>query len=122
MDGTSGDLEQLLRDAGARFEPEVKRRLDGMLGNLVRVYLPQAWVFRTDVGTAALLVDRNGGTSVPATVPEHPDVTVEIPYARLSVALKTGRRDAVPPGPLTVTPHTTKGRAAFDYLRDRIGL
>jgi hypothetical protein len=37
-------------------------------------------------------------------------------------ALKTRNKDAVPPGPLTVTPHTAKGKTAFDYLRSRLGL
>ncbi|MGA9840189.1 MAG: hypothetical protein WBF81_03315 [Thermoplasmata archaeon] len=115
-------VEGLLRDAGKKFEPEIQSRLTGFLGGIVRSYLPQAWVFRTDDGTATLLVDKDGHVSVVSGEAPHPDVTVEIPHDRLVAALRTRKRESVPPGPLTVTPHTAKGRTAFDYLRGRIGL
>ncbi len=116
------DLEALLRDAGRRVEPEIQRRLQGLLGSFVRAYLPQAWVFRTDVGTATLLVDARGATSVVAEPPAHPDVTVEATFARLSAALREGRKGAPSSAGVTVTTHTSKGKAAFDYLRERVGL
>lgn len=115
-------IEGLLRDAGHQFEPEIQRRLQGFLGSIVRSYLPQTWVFKTDDGSASLHVDTDGKVSVTSGTSPRPDVTVEIPHDRLVAALKTRNREAVPPGPLTVTPHTAKGRTAFDYLRGRIGL
>jgi|HubBroStandDraft_1064217.scaffolds.fasta_scaffold02229_1 hypothetical protein len=115
-------IEGLLRGAGTRFEPEIQKQLTGFLGAIVRGYLPQVWVFETDDGTASLIVDKAGTITVVTGVAPHPDVTVKIPHDRLVAALKTRNKDAVPPGPLTVTPHTAKGRTAFDYLRGRLGL
>jgi len=71
---------------------------------------------------ASLTVDKNGTVSVAGGAAAHPDVTIETGHDRLVTALTTRSRDAVPPGPLTVTPHTSKGRTAFDYLRGRLGL
>jgi len=89
---------------------------------MLRTYLPQTWVFVTEDGTASLHVDRAGVVTVaPGPLPS-PDVTVEVGHDRLKEALRTRRKDAVPPGPLKVTPHTAKGRTAFAYLRDRLGL
>ncbi|HTZ62067.1 MAG TPA: hypothetical protein VMC82_05455 [Thermoplasmata archaeon] len=115
-------LEGLLEEAGRRFEPELQRRLGGLLGGLLRNYLPQAWVFETDAETVTLRVDASGHVTVGKGADPHPDVTIEIPHDRLAAALKTRDPAKVPPGPLSVTPHTAKGKAAFDYLRSRIGL
>jgi hypothetical protein len=117
-----GEVEELLRTTATQFEPELRSRLDGFLGGIIRAYLPQAWEFRTEHETVTLEVDANGAVRVHAGPAAKPDVTIEIPKKRLVVALTTRRREAVPPGPLTATPHTTKGRAAFDYLRGRLGL
>jgi len=119
---SSPELESLLRDAAARLQPEVQRRLQGLIGSLMRAYLPQAWVFQTDVGTATLVVDRDGAASAIPGASASPDVTVEIPYARLAAALRTGSRTGAASESVSVTPHTAKGRAAFDYLRQRVGL
>ncbi|MGI0071413.1 MAG: hypothetical protein ACRECT_05035 [Thermoplasmata archaeon] len=115
-------VEELLRETGRGLEPEVQRQLKGFLGGILRGYLPQTWVFQTDDGTASLVVDRSGAVSVVPGVAPQADVTVEIPRARLEAALRTRDRTKVPPGRLTVTPHTSKGRTAFDYLRGRLGL
>ncbi len=117
-----GEVEELLRSAGKRLEPEVQSRLKGWLGGFVRAYLPQAWVFQTEKETATLHVDGAGNVSVTGGAVPKPDLTIVVPAARLIAALTTRNRASVPPGPLTVTPHTAKGKAAFDYLRDRIGL
>lgn len=116
------DVEGLLREAGRQFEPELQHRLKGLFGGIIRGYLPQVWVFETGRGAASLLVDKTGTVSVVAGAAAHPDVTVQIPHDRLVAALTTRDKDSVPPGPLTVTPHTAKGKTAFDYLRSRLGL
>ncbi len=116
------ELTDLLGTAGRELEPEIQRRLKGFLGAFVRAYLPQVWEFRTDVGAAALLVDAQGATSVVEPPPSHPDVTVETTYARLSAALRARGKGAPSSAGVTVTTHTAKGKAAFDYLRERVGL
>lgn len=115
-------VEGLLRETGRQFEPEIQQRLHGLFGGIIRSYLPQVWVFETDDGTASLHVGAQGAVTVVSGASPHPDVTVKIPHDRLVAALKTRNKELVPPGPLTVTPHTAKGRTAFDYLRSRLGL
>ena len=117
-----GEVEELLGDAGRRFQPELQSRLKGLFGGIIQSYLPQVWVFETGDETASLLVDKTGAVSVVGGAAPHPDVTVKIPRERLVAALKTRDKEKVPPGPLTVTPHTAKGKTAFDYLRSRLGL
>ena len=112
----------LLRTAGKEFEPEIRTRLSGLFGGILRHYLPQTWVFRTEHEVASLTVDPTGAVSVTSGAAPTPDVTVEIPHDRLKAALTSRKREAVPPGPIQVTPHTAKGKAAFDYLRGRLGL
>ena len=116
------EVEALLRDAVRQFEPELQNRLKGVFGGIFRSYLPQVWVFETEESTASLVVSATGAVSVVAGVAPHPDVTVKIPHDRLVAALRTGKKDQVPPGPMNVTPHTPKGKTAFDYLRGRLGL
>jgi hypothetical protein len=114
-------LESLLTKTARTFEGELRSRLQGFFGSIIRAYLPQVWVFATDQETVSLSIDATGRATVANGALPHPDVTVEIPHDRLRAALKAGRKGAVPPGPLTVTPHTAKGRAAFDYLKGRLG-
>lgn len=115
-------IEELLRSAGRDAETRIRSQLSGFFGGMVRHYLPQVWVFRTEEGSASLSVAADGKVSVASGEAAKPDVTIDIPHARLRAALTTRQRAAVPPGPLNVTPHTAKGRVAFDYLRGRLGL
>jgi len=115
-------VEELLRATGRDVEPEVRKRLSGFFGGMVRAYLPQTWVFRTEDGTASMTVSAQGEVSVSAGAIAPCDVTIEVGHDRLRAALTTRRAGSGVPGPLTVTPHTAKGKAAFGYLRDRLGL
>ena len=110
----------LLQQIGQEVQPEVQKQLAGLFGGFVRTYLPQAWVFETNHGTATLLVDAKGVVSVEEGAVERPDVTLKVPYEPLVHALKT--KSKMSPDAVTVTPHTAKGRTAFDYLRGRFGL
>ncbi len=114
---------ELLSSVAHDIESEVRRRLEGFLGGILRAYLPQTWVFRTDQDVASLVVDRDGRASVVPGAAPSPDVTVEVGRDRLESALRArSRADPPPPGSVTVTPHTSKGKVAFDYVRPRLGL
>lgn len=93
-----------------------------MLGGVVRAYLPQTWVFRTEAESVVLSVDRDGRFRVATGAADSPDVTIETSHDRLAAALRTRRRDQVPPGPFRAVPHTEKGRTAYGFLRERLGL
>lgn len=115
-------LVPLLESVGRDLQPQVQAQLTGFFGGIVRGYLPQTWVFRTEKEVASLTVEKSGEVRVAEGVASNPDVTIETSHERLAAALRSRSAAKVPPGPLTVTPHTPKGKAAFDYLRGRFGL
>jgi hypothetical protein len=115
-------LGSLLERVAGEIEPQIRSQLGGFFGGMVRAYLPQTWVFRTEREVASLSVDRAGKVTVSEGDASNPDVTIETTHERLVAALVSRSRANLPPGPLTVTPHTSKGKTAFDYLRGRIGL
>ncbi|MCI4357860.1 MAG: hypothetical protein L3J95_05830 [Thermoplasmata archaeon] len=115
-----------LRPALDALVPDLQKRLsgslDGFTGMILRAHLPQRWVFVTEKSTASLIVTAEGRVSAEDGAVATPDVTIETTFARLDAALRTRDRTQVPPGPLKVTPHTEKGRRAFEFLRSRVGL
>jgi len=115
-------VRALLEKAAHDIEPQVRSQLGGFFGGMVRAYLPQTWVFRTEHETISLTVDRTGAVAVADGPVTTPDVTIETTEERLAAALASRSRSKVPPGGFKVTAHTSKGRTAFDYLRGRIGL
>jgi hypothetical protein len=117
MSCTAGLLENVARSVESQLRPQ----LGGLFGGMIRAYLPQTWVFRTEEGAASLVVDRDGHASVAAEAKPTPDVSVEALHAELKAVLSR-ERPGPPPPSLRVTPHTAKGRTAFDYLRGRFGL
>jgi len=112
----------LLEKVAQDIEPQIRSQLGGFFGGMVRAYLPQTWVFRTEHEVASLTVDRAGAVRVADGPAPNPDVTIATTQDRLVAALKTRSRAKVPPGGLAVTTHTSKGKTAFDYLRGRLGL
>jgi hypothetical protein len=117
-----GSVDELLRGIAPEAQREIQQRLGGFLGGFVKAYLPQTWVFQTEEGAASLVVDAMGRVAVEPGAAKAPDVTIEVGYERLRTGLLTRRKESTAPGPLNVTPHTAKGRTAFDYLRGRLGL
>jgi hypothetical protein len=115
-------LPGLLDSVGRDIERQLKPQLSGLFGGILRGYLPQTWVFKTEEGNASLRVDTDGHAAAIGGVAPQPDVTIETTHARLAAALTTRSKVGVPPGPLKVTPHTEKGRLAFEFLRSRLGL
>ncbi|HTT16377.1 MAG TPA: hypothetical protein VMH49_03350 [Thermoplasmata archaeon] len=115
-------LAGLLANASRSIETELQPRLQGLFGGIVRALLPQTWVFRSEREVVSLVVDPSGrATVVPGASPS-PDVTVEGPHDALRDVLSGARGRAAPPSSVRVTPVTSKGRTAFDYLRGRFGM
>lgn len=115
-------LLELLASVAPDLEQRLKAQMTGFAAMFVRPYLPQRWVFVTESETATLVVDTNGGVSAVAGVATPVDVTLKIGFERLRIALTSRKKELVPPGPLEVTPHTSKGQTAFQFLRSRLGL
>jgi len=112
----------LLSRVARNVEGEIRSRLNGFLGGIVRAYLPQTWVFRTEEGAASLVVERDGRVSVVPAASPQPDVTVEGSHDELRSVLSRAKPSGPAPRTLKVTPHTAKGKTAFDYLRGRLGV
>ncbi len=117
-----GSIADRLTELSKSVEAEIRSRLNGFLGGIVRAYLPQTWVFRTEKEAASLLVGRDGAVSVVPAASPQPDVTVEATHAELEAVLAHPGHGRKAPPSLKVTPHTAKGRTAFDYLRGRFGV
>ena len=117
-------IHGLLRDLAPTLERQVQARLAGFFGGMLRSYLPQTWVFRTEAEVASLRVDQRGTVLVLPEEATPVDVTVEVDHDRLLQAL-TDRAGPAPPGTggrVLVTAHTAKGKVAYGLLRDRLGL
>jgi len=115
-------LQDLLENVGRGLEPQVRSQLGGFFGGMVRAYLPQTWVFRTEKEVASLTVDGTGAVRVAEGAAAGADVTIESTLDALSTALGARSGAKVRPESFRVTPHTAKGKTAFDYLRGRVGL
>ena len=121
MEAVSEPAETLHR-AAERMEPELRRRLKGFIGQMAQAYLPQTWLFETEAGAASLTVQGSGQMTVQSGPVPTPDVTVRIAQSHLVQALDRPSGGPLPPGAAQVTGHTAKGRAAFEFLRGRLGL
>ncbi|MGI0132596.1 MAG: hypothetical protein ACREDK_05840 [Thermoplasmata archaeon] len=115
-------LRGLLEAAGREMEPGLQAQLQGFIGVIARQYLPQTWVFHAEPETITLIVDRDARFRVTNGSADAPDVTIETSHDRLAAALRSRQRESVPPGPWKATPHTEKGRVAYGFLRERLGL
>jgi hypothetical protein len=115
-------VADLLRPLVPELDARLKGAMNGLTGMVIRAHLPQNWTFVTERSQGSLVVSREATVLVVDGALPSPDVTVETSHARLEAALTTRDRRQVPPGPLTVTPHTEKGRRAFEFLRGRLGL
>jgi hypothetical protein len=112
----------LLRSIGPEVEGELKPNLKGLKGAIVRGYLPQTWVFKTDKETVALRVDREGNVSAKAGGAREPDVVIRIDHKLLTLAIESRERPEGDIEPPEVEYSTRKGRTAFKFLRGRLGL
>ena len=116
-------IEGLLRSSGPALEQQLGSRLNGFFGAMLRPYLPQTWVFRTETEVASLCVDERGSVRVFSGARAPADVTIEVAHDRLRRTLtQRSAPSAEGDGPVGVTTHTAKGRAAYGLLRGRLGL
>ena len=112
----------LLEKAGKEVEWQLKPQLAGVFGGIIRGYLPQTWVFETEEGAMSLHVEKDGRVTVVSGALPDPDLTVKARDAALATALRERRRAGLAPGAISATPHTEKGRMAFQFFRSRLGV
>ena len=115
-------IEGLLQQVAAQVEGEVQRALSGLGGFLIRDYLPQTWTLKTETESVTLTVDSNGRAQVALGEAQRPDVTIEATHRLANAALSGDRRTAgLYAREASVTTHTPKGQAAWQFLRGRLG-
>lgn len=116
-------LLDALREIAPGIEKELRGRLASFAGMFIVGYLPQTWSFVTERESAGLTVDKKGAVVATAGAASNPDVTVEWGADALIAALLRQKRTPAAADPaLRVTPHTPKGKTAYDFLRSRFGL
>jgi len=101
---------------------KLKGVLRGLFGGMVKGYLPQKWIFRTESEAVTFSVAKAGTASVEAGEGSPPDVIITIDHDYLLEALRTRKRPEVEPRNLDVEFRTEKGRTAFNYIRKEIGV
>ena len=107
-----------------KVSAELRPRLRGLLGVIIRGYLPQIWWFSTESGHASLVVDQEGSAQVLEGQQGRPDASITWTDQAFHLALTTQDRRQLPvetPRP-RVEIYTKKGRAAYNQLRSRLGL
>ena len=118
-----GRVEDLLSGFCVDAEGELKPKLQGFTGLVLRGFLPQVWVFETESELVTVLADANGNVSVRQGDGLQRDLTIKWRHDMLCKVLETKTKDCVPIGEEpTVIRHTNKGGAAFNYLKGRLGL
>ena len=119
MDRTHLLLTKLCED----IEKQLKPKLHGNMEALIVGYLPQVWVFETEIGACSVFIDTEGYARVSAGADRDRDVTLRWRYEALAKVLESRNRDSIELGDYPdVVVHTDKGRAAFNYLKKEIGL
>jgi len=115
-------IEDLLNELCRDVEGELKPAATGILtGWLVKGYLPQDWIFKTEGESVTFHVTKTGSATVKAGESKTPDVVIEWDHDSLSTVLKT-RSSAGILHPPKVSILTTKGKTGYDQLRKRIGI
>lgn len=116
-------IANLLDSLCPEIESQLKPSLRGIRGIFVQAYLPQAWVFETETGTATFVVDVLGNAHAEAGARSGRDITIHWKHDFLVTVLRTSNRASVPGGIRpSIVFHTPKGRRAFTFLRGRLGL
>jgi len=114
---------ELLGALCPQISQELQPHLKGIFGGIIRGYLPQIWVFRTESGSATLVVDPQGVAIAKPGTPVQYDVLVLWTDSQLGAALTTRDRTKVPSSPAPqISFGSSKGKTAFGFLRKRFGL
>jgi hypothetical protein len=115
-------IRPLLERLVPEIQREAKDALSGFLtGAVIRGFLPQAWVFETEEETVTFYVDRDGNASTIPGAHESPDVGIRAPAEDLAVVL-TQRQMPEGAGQRILYKHyTSKGRTAWNFLKNRFG-
>ena len=113
-------LEPLLVPRVRQGEVQLKNALGGLLGGLLRSYLPQTWSIVTEHEALTIQADAQGNIRIMKEAMGKGDGEIRIPHDLLANGIRTGARP--PAGSYQVTYFTPKGRTAFEYLRSPFGL
>lgn len=122
-DGRIDDLHHELEILCEDLDKQLKPKLHGQMDDIISQYLPQIWVFETELGACTIFISADGNARVWRGAEEERDVTLRWRYEALSRVLKSRDRSSIEPGDYpNVFVQTEKGRAGFNYLKKEFGL
>ena len=115
-------IRPLLDSLVPEVQKEAKQALSGLLtGAVVRGYLPQAWVFETEDETVTFLVDRDGNARTVDGASPNPDVGIRGPAEDMAAVLRDRQMPEGAGQRILHKHYTSKGRAAWTFLKNRFG-
>lgn len=118
-----GQVEELLTGFCVEAEAELKPKLSGFTGLIIRGFLPQVWVFETESESVTVVADSGGRVFIRPGDGLQRDLTIKWKQDLLRDVLETRSRGGVPSGEdPEIIRHTQKGGAAFSFLKGRLGL
>ena len=122
-DGRIDDLHHQLELLCEELDRQLKPKLHGQMGEIISKYLPQVWVFETELGACTIVIAADGNARVWRGAEPNRDVTLQWRYDALARVLKSRSRSSIEPGDYpNVLVQTEKGRAAFNYLKKELRL
>jgi hypothetical protein len=119
MEGIHHRLDELCE----RVQRQLKAKLSMQIGGLVRQYLPQTWVFETELGACSVHIDVEGNVRVNHGPERERDITLIWNYKALERVLQSDSLSSMRPEDYPkILVETEKGRAAFNYLKKEFKL
>jgi hypothetical protein len=117
-------IQGILSSVCSEVETEIKQALKGLLkGPMIRGYLPQTWILRTERETVTFSVDSMGNARATNGMSPNPDVIIEWKHDYTAMALRNRSKAGIPPGEQPkIEFKTGKGKTAFGFIRGRLGL
>lgn len=117
---TPPTAEEFVTSLAKKVESEVKKRLVGLGGFVIRSQLPQTWTFKIDQEAFSFQMDKQGNVKVSSGLLPEPDVRIETSYERLMINLRSGSPGESPPSTTGVSFGSNRGRRAYFYVRKNL--
>ncbi len=119
MDNLWNELEALCEELDRQLQLKLRSEMEG----IVSEYLPQVWVFETELCTCTVFISSDGGSRVWSGAEGERDLTLRWRHDAFVEVLKARNRSSIEPGDYPqVFIQTAKGRAAFNYFQKEFGL
>lgn len=114
-------LEGILAPVCPEVEAQLRPHLEGFFGGIIRGYLPQDWVFKSEAESVTVRVAKDGTVRVLGGASPSADVTIKSTLTTFRIAIASRQRGSVDSTSVEILYHSRKGKTAFDFVRSRLG-